>query len=63
MIVFTLDGLIFAFVGDWLSVGFHLFALYGMYGGLKALYQLQALRQQTSPAPAVAQEGSALAGD
>ncbi len=62
MIVFTLDGLIFAFVGDWLSVGFHLFALYGMYGGLKALYRLQAARQQLSVSTAAA-ESSALAGD
>ncbi len=63
MIVFTLDGLIFAFVGDWLSVGFHLFALYGMYGGLKALYRLQAARQQTSLSTAAAAESSAGAGD
>lgn len=62
MIVFTLDGLIFALVGDWLSVGFHLFGLYCMYGGLKALYQLRAARQQTSVSTAPA-EGTAGAAD
>ena len=36
MIIYTLDALIFLFFKDFLSVGFHIMALYGIYGGLKA---------------------------
>jgi hypothetical protein len=37
MILYALDGLIFFLVADWLSIGFHIFVLYSLYGGLKAL--------------------------
>jgi hypothetical protein len=37
MILYALDGLIFFLVSDWLSIGFHIFVLYSLYGGLKAL--------------------------
>ena len=40
MIPYALDGLIFISVGDLLSIGFHLFALFGLYGGIKALNEL-----------------------
>src|SRR6266536_3387123 len=43
MILYALDGLIFVLVGSWLSVGFHAFALVGLYGGLKAIYTLRRL--------------------
>jgi len=36
MIIYTLDGLLFILVQDILSMGFHLFALYGIYSGFKA---------------------------
>lgn len=36
IIVYTLDALIFLFVKDFLSVGFHVMALFGIYSGLKA---------------------------
>lgn len=42
MILYGLDGLIFIWVGDYLSVGFHLFALFGLYGGLKAIQEIAA---------------------
>src|SRR6266498_4474820 len=45
MILYALDGLIFVLVGSWLSVGFHAFALFGLYGGLKAIYMLRRLPQ------------------
>ena len=37
MILYALDGLIFLLVSDWLSAGFHLFVLFSLFGGLKAL--------------------------
>lgn len=40
MILYVLDGLLFLMVQDWLSIGFHVFALYFIYGGLKASKQL-----------------------
>jgi hypothetical protein len=43
MILYALDGLIFVLVSSWLSVGFHIFALVGMYSGLKALFTLRRL--------------------
>ncbi len=41
MIVYALDGLIFLIVPDFLSIGFHLFVLYGLYNGLKAFGQIK----------------------
>lgn len=37
MVLYTLDGLIYLLVGDWLSLGFHVFVLFSLFGGLKAL--------------------------
>lgn len=36
MILYALDGLLFLLVRDFLSIGFHIFALYCIYGGFKA---------------------------
>jgi hypothetical protein len=41
MILYALDGLIFLLLGDLLSVGFHLIALWGLVGGLKAYQKLE----------------------
>ncbi len=35
MVFYALDSILFLLVGDWLSIGFHVFALYWIYGGLK----------------------------
>ncbi len=43
MVLYGLDALIFLLVGDFLSIGFHAFALFCIYGGLKALNRLEAL--------------------
>jgi hypothetical protein len=40
MILYALDGLIFLVVMDFLSIGFHLFALFGLYSGLQAYNKL-----------------------
>ena len=45
MILYGLDGLIFIGVGDLLSIGFHVFALFGLFGGLKALNEIDANEQ------------------
>ncbi len=43
MILYAFDGLIFLFVGDILSLGFHVFALLGVWRGLRALKKLIAV--------------------
>jgi hypothetical protein len=40
MILYALDGAIFLLVPDFLSIGFHLFALFGIYTGLQAYNKL-----------------------
>jgi hypothetical protein len=40
MILYALDGVLFVLIEDWLSIGFHLFALWGLFGGLRAQMQL-----------------------
>ena len=47
MILYVLDGLIFFLVSDWLSMGFHLFVLFSLFGGLKAL---RVIREQEKAA-------------
>ena len=41
MILYALDGLLLALLTVWFSVAFHAFALFGLYGGLKALTDLR----------------------
>ncbi|GAB4367932.1 MAG: hypothetical protein Kow0062_00720 [Acidobacteriota bacterium] len=41
--LYAADGLIFVLVGDWLSVGFHVFALAGILSGFAALRRLRGL--------------------
>ena len=43
MVLYAIDGLIFLLVQDWLSIGFHLFALWGLYGGMKTINKLNEL--------------------
>ena len=45
MILYALDGLIFLVVGDWLSVGFHVFALFCILAGFFANLKLSALQR------------------
>lgn len=48
MVLYGLDGLIFLLVQSWLNIGFHAFALVGIYNGLKAL---KTLKTQAQPRP------------
>jgi len=48
MLLYALDGLLFVWIGDLLSIGFHLYALYGLYKGLKATRQLDDMEQSVS---------------
>jgi hypothetical protein len=45
MAIYVLDALLFLVFGDLLSFGFHLFALFGLYRGLRALAKLRTLTQ------------------
>lgn len=45
MCLYLLDGLLFVLFQDWLSVGFHAFALYCMWKGLSAYRKLGALER------------------
>ncbi|MFO1096161.1 MAG: hypothetical protein U0992_23075 [Planctomycetaceae bacterium] len=53
--LYVLDGLLFVLVGDWLSVGFHVFAGFGIFSGYVALRKRE-LRAQvgSSKMPALA---------
>jgi hypothetical protein len=42
MVLYALDGLLFLLFGDFLSVGFHAFALFGIFGGYRALREMNA---------------------
>lgn len=43
MVLYGLDGLLFLLVQDWLSLGFHGFALYSMFNGYTALRRLKTI--------------------
>lgn len=53
MVLYALDGLIFLFFQDWLSFGFHVFALLMLAGGMKAQLQLNRLPPPVAEAPTV----------
>ncbi|MFC1738991.1 hypothetical protein ACFL1G_08090 [Planctomycetota bacterium] len=48
MIVYALDGMIFLLVKDFLSIAFHIFALFCIFGGLKGLRVLEELEKTQS---------------
>lgn len=52
MILYALDGLIFAVISAWLELGFHIFALLMMYGGLYAHFELRKMETATPAAVA-----------
>jgi hypothetical protein len=43
MFLYALDGLLFLVLQDWFSFGFHIFALFGIFGGFSACRELNAL--------------------
>jgi hypothetical protein len=48
MILYALDGLIFLLLGDLLSVGFHIFVLFCIFGGFKACGKLNGMQRAES---------------
>ncbi len=48
MILYALDGLIFFIVPDFISIGFHIFILFGIYNGYKSIQKYNAVVQQIS---------------
>ena len=51
MVLYAFDGLIFLIVKDFLSIGFHVFALICIYGGLQASIKLRALEEAVVAVP------------
>jgi hypothetical protein len=49
MILYALDGLLLIMFKDFLGIGFHLYALYCIYKGMKANEQLEALERGILP--------------
>jgi hypothetical protein len=49
MALYAADGLIFLLAGDWLSLAFHGFALFCLFGGLSASRKLSALSAPAEP--------------
>jgi len=43
MVLYALDGLLFLILQDFFSFGFHIFALFGIFGGFNACRQLNAI--------------------
>ena len=46
MTLYALDGLIFLIVPDFLSIGFHIFILFGLYTGYKSIEKYKVVQQQ-----------------
>jgi hypothetical protein len=44
MILYLLDGLIYLLGGDWMSVGFHVFVLLGMWSGFSAYREMKQIK-------------------
>lgn len=47
MVLYALDAILFILFKDWLPVAFHALALWGLWGGLKALLDLKKLKQES----------------
>lgn len=51
MLLYTMDGLLFLVVSDWLSFGFHVFALFGIWGGYAACRKLAEVPAESAVIP------------
>jgi len=51
MLLYALDGMLFVLVSDWLSFGFHVFALFGIWGGYAACRKLAEVPAASAAAP------------
>ena len=56
MIFYALDGLIFLLVKDFLSIGFHIFVLFCILGGLNALNKLEKMQRESQPVSTTMEE-------
>jgi len=61
MVLYGLDGLIFLLAGDVLSIAFHVFALYCIYNGLKAVKRIAEMERAVQMTGA--QPGSVAGGE
>ena len=44
MVLYFLDGLIFLLVDDWLSIAFHAYVLFSLFGGIKSLNKIDSIK-------------------
>jgi hypothetical protein len=51
MLLYFVDGLIFLLVQDWLSIGFHAFALFCIFGGYASMKKLAQMEGQQAYSP------------
>ncbi len=51
MLLYALDALIFLLIRDWLSIGFHAFALFGLWTGYSSLRRMRAGEQRLGVRP------------
>lgn len=47
MIIYALDGLLFLLISDFLSLGFHVFALWGLYGGYEGCRKIKEIEKNS----------------
>ncbi|HYE84643.1 MAG TPA: hypothetical protein VEG39_21080 [Clostridia bacterium] len=50
MVLYALDGLLFLLVSDWMSIGFHILALYSIFKGYRAIGGLLGLEAELDSA-------------
>ena len=48
MVLYAMDGLLFLVVEDWFSIGFHIFAFFYIFGGLKAALKLNEMKANSA---------------
>ena len=48
MILYAMDGMLFVWYEEWLSVGFHVFVLFCLYGGLSAAREMASIRRMVA---------------
>ena len=51
LILYAADALLFVIVQDWLSVGFHIWGCFGIYGGLQAAKKLEQMNKSAQMQP------------
>lgn len=48
MTLYFMDALLFLFIQDWLSIGFHAFVLLSLFAGIRSINKVEKIQQQQS---------------